>query len=266
MQQNPETYLVIIIGIILGLVLVGFIVTILFLYQRRQRKQEEEILEMKDSYEKEALLSQLEIQENTFKTIAQELHDNIGQLLSVVKITLSGLPMEKEHKAYPLIVNSQQVLHKAIADLSNVTKSLHTDRIAELGLVESIWFELEAISNARLLKVNFESEGHEYPFDEQTSIYLFRIFQETLNNTLKHAKATTISVSLKYTDDIFIMSIQDNGVGFIVNEKKQNTTPGSGVGLKSLYNRAGIIGAKISIDSKPGTGTSVLIKLPLGEV
>jgi two-component system, NarL family, sensor kinase len=266
MQQNPELYFVTIIGIILGLLLVGFIVTILFLYQRRQRKQEEEMLQMKDSYEKEALLSQLEIQENTFKTIAQELHDNIGQLLSVVKITLSGLPMEKEHKAYPLIVNSQQVLHKAIADLSNLTKSLHTDRIAELGLVESIWFELEAISNARLLKVNFETEGHEYSFDEQTSIYLFRIFQETLNNTLKHAKATTLNVSLKYTDDLFIMSIQDNGIGFTVNEKKQNTTPGSGVGLKSLYNRAGIIGAEISIDSKPGTGTSVLIKLPLGEV
>jgi two-component system, NarL family, sensor kinase len=266
MQQNPELYFVTIIGIILGLLLVGFIVTILFLYQKRQRKQEEEMLQMKDSYEKEALLSQLEIQENTFKTIAQELHDNIGQLLSVVKITLAGLPLEKDHKAYDLIANSQQVLHKAIADLSNLTKSLHTDRIAELGLIESIWFESEAINNARLLKVNFESEGHEYHFDEQTSIYLFRIFQETLNNTLKHAKATTLDVNLKYTDDAFIMHIQDDGIGFALNEKKLTTSPGSGVGLKSLYNRAGIIGAEITIESKPGMGTSVLIKLPLGEV
>jgi len=114
MQQNPEIYFVIIIGIILGLLLVGFIVTILFLYQRRQKRQEEEMVRMKDQYEKEALLSQLEIQENTFKAIAQELHDNIGQMLSVVKITLSALPLEKEHQAYDLVINSQQVLHKAI--------------------------------------------------------------------------------------------------------------------------------------------------------
>jgi two-component system, NarL family, sensor kinase len=266
MQQNQEIYFVTIIGIILGLLLVGFIVTILFLYQKRQRRQEEEMLQMKDSYEKEALLSQLEIQENTFKAIAQELHDNIGQLLSVVKITLSALPLEKEHKAYNFVMNSQQVLHKAIADLSNLTKSLHTERITDLGLVESVWFELNAIENAGLIKVNFKTEGNEYPFDEQKSIYLFRMFQETLNNTLKHAKATVLNVSLKYTDTLFIMHIDDNGIGFIVNGKKQNTTPGSGVGLRSLYNRSGIIGAEISIDSKPGTGTSVLIKLPLGEV
>jgi two-component system, NarL family, sensor kinase len=266
MQQNPELYFITIIGIILGLLLVGFIVTILFLYQKRQRRQEEEMLQMKDTYEKEALLSQLEIQENTFKTIAQELHDNIGQLLSVVKITLAGLPLEKEHKAYNLVLNSQQVLHKAIADLSNLTKSLHTERIEDLGLVESIWFELNTIESAGLLKVKFDTDGDEYPFDEQKSIYLFRMFQEVLNNTLKHAKATVLNVSLKYTDALFIMHIQDNGIGFMVNEKKQNTTPGHGVGLRSLYNRSGIIGAEISIDSKPGTGTSVLIKLPLGEV
>ncbi len=266
MSKNPELYFITIIGIILGLLLVGFIVTILFLYQKRQRRQEEEMLQMKDTYEKEALLSQLEIQENTFKAIAQELHDNIGQLLSVVKITLAGLPLEKEHKAYKLVANSQQVLHKAIADLSNLTKSLHTDRIEDLGLVESIWFELNAIESAGLLKVNFSTDGDEYPFDEQRSIYLFRMFQETLNNTLKHAKASLLKVSLKYTDALFIMHIEDNGVGFMVNEKKQNTTPGSGVGLRSLYNRSGIIGAEILIDSKPGNGTSVLIKLPLGEV
>lgn len=266
MQQNPEIYFVTIIGIILGLLLVGFIVTILFLYQKRQRRQEEEMLNMKDSYEKEALLSQLEIQENTFKTIAQELHDNIGQLLSVVKITLSILPLEKEHKAYPLVMNSQEILHKAVTDLSNLTKSLHTDRIRDLGLVELIRFELQAIKNTGILNVNFITEGYEYPFDEQRSIFLFRIFQETLNNTLKHAEATELKVSLKYTDELFSMQITDNGIGFSVDEKKQNTKPGSGVGLRSLYNRSGIIGAQISIESKPGKGTSVLIKLPLGEV
>lgn len=263
MQQNSEIYIVLVIGVILGLLLIGFIVTTLLLYQRRQKRQEEEMLRMKAEYEKEALLSQLEIQENTFKAIAQELHDNIGQMLSVVKITLSALPLEKEHKAHELVINSQQVLHKAMADLSNLTKSLHTERIADVGLAESIRFELNAIEKSGILKIDFDTEGYEYPFDEQKSIYLFRMFQEALNNTLKHAKATELTVRLVYTDEFFTMSITDNGTGFSVDEKKQKAAPGSGVGLRSLYNRSGIIGAEILIDSKPGMGTSVLIKLPL---
>ena len=93
--ENQEIYFVTIIGIILGLLLVGFIVTILFLYQRRQQRQEQEMERIKDMYEKEALRSQLEIQENTFKTIAQELHDNIGQMLSVAKLVIIGIAYRK---------------------------------------------------------------------------------------------------------------------------------------------------------------------------
>ncbi|TMI85729.1 MAG: sensor histidine kinase, partial [Bacteroidetes bacterium] len=119
-NQNPEIYFVTVIGIILGLLLVGFIVTILFLYQRRQQRQEQEMEKVKDMYEKEALRSQLEIQENTFKAIAQELHDNIGQMLSVAKLSLSVLPVEKDHIAFEQLQGSQQVLNKAIGDLSNL--------------------------------------------------------------------------------------------------------------------------------------------------
>jgi signal transduction histidine kinase len=113
MHKNPEIYFVTIIGIILGLLLVSFIVAILFLYQRRQQKQEQEMEKLKDIYEKEVLRSQLEIQENTFKTISQELHDNIGQILSVVKLSLAALPIQKEDDAYELLQNSQQLLHKS---------------------------------------------------------------------------------------------------------------------------------------------------------
>lgn len=262
-NKNPEIYFVIIIGIILGLLLVGFIVTILFLYQKRQRRQEQEMEKMKDMYEKEALRSQLEIQENTFKTIAQELHDNIGQMLSVVKLTLSILPVEKEHIAFEQVQNSKEILNKAIIDLSNLTKSLHTERIMDIGLIESIRFELYSLRRAGILEVKFHPQGDEVSFDEQKSIFLFRIFQEVLNNTIKHAKATLIVVNLNYMGDFFIMEIKDNGNGFNLTEKREVTSSGSGVGLRSLYNRASIIGAELMINSEPGGGTIVTIKLPL---
>ena len=266
-NQNPEIYFVIVIGATLALLLVGFIVTILFLYQRRRQLQEQELVVLKDVYEQEALKSQVEIQEITLKTISQELHDNIGQLLSVVKISLAILPVEKSHEAYAPIQNSRQILNKAIGDLSNLTKSLHTDRITEIGLAESIGFDLQLIKNSGIIDIQFSVTGEEFPFDEQKKIFLFRMFQEIFNNMLKHAKATRVKVLLDYTgEDTFVMQIEDNGIGFNVEEKKQSVSSSSGVGLKSLFNRAKLFGANLTLQSEPGKGTIVTIQLPIAEI
>ena len=267
MPKSSEVYFIIILGMILGLVLVGSIVTILYLYQRRQQKQEQEITRMKDEYEKEALRSQLEIQENTLKTIAQELHDNIGQMLSVVKLSLSSVSvtLDKDDKAYAPLRSSQEILNKAIFDLSNLTKSLHTERIVDIGLSESIRYELVAIKKAGVLQVQYSDDGPEWPFSEQKAVFLFRMFQEALNNVLKHAKATEVSVNLGYVNNVCKLEIKDNGVGFKIPDQHHFASSGSGVGLRSLYNRASIIGANISISSAPGNGTTILIQLPFGD-
>ena len=262
MRQNPEIYFVITIGILLGVLLVGFIVTMLFLYKQKQKRQEQEMAGIKDKYEREALRSQLEIQENTFKTISQELHDNIGQLLSVVKLSLSAMPIEKEHPAYELSNHSRSVLNKAIIDLSDLTKSMHTDRINDVGLVESMRFELNTIKNAGLLQARFFVKGTEFHLPEQKAIFLFRIFQEILNNTLKHSRATQITVNLNYSDDTFVLEMEDNGAGFNTVEKQNSASSSKGVGLKSMFNRAQLIGADIIINSEAGKGTRVTVSLP----
>jgi signal transduction histidine kinase len=262
--QGSEIYFIIVIGGVLALMLVGFIVSILFLYQRRQHKQEQELAMLKVQYEQEVLRSQLEIQEGTFKTIGQELHDNIGQMLSVVKLSLAVLPVSKDHAAYEPILSSRQVLNKAMTDLADLTKSLHTDRIAQIGLSESIHFELESLKRTGLLDVEFQSEGLEEPLQDQKAIFLFRIFQENMNNILKHSKAKKVTVSLNYTyDNQFVMKISDNGVGFNVTEKKNSASSTAGVGLKSIFNRAKLIGAELDMQSEPGKGTTVTVTLPL---
>jgi len=261
--MNSEIYIVIIIGAILAVLLVGFIVTILFLYQRRQHRQTLEITKMKEEYERETLKSQLEIQEETFKNIGQELHDNIGQMLSVVKLSLAVLPLNDKHDAWEPIQGARQILNKAMMDLANLTKSLHTDRIAQIGLAESIHFELETINRTGLLDLEFSISGIEESFDDQKSIVLFRIFQENLNNILKHSKAKKVQINLTYLDDKFIMKITDDGIGFDVAEKKNSTSSAAGVGLKSIFNRAKLIGADIEMQSETGRGTIVTIQLPL---
>jgi two-component system, NarL family, sensor kinase len=264
--QNSEIYFIIVIGSVLALMLVGFIVSILFLYQRRQHRQEQELVVMKEEYEREVLRSQLEIQEGTFKTMGQELHDNIGQVLSVVKLSLAVLPLDQDHPAWEPIMATRQNLNKAMTDLADLTKSLHTDRIAHIGLVDSIQFELESLKRTGLIDIDYVVEGSEETLDEQKSIFLFRIFQENMNNILKHAQAKKVVVYITFTDDNqFIMKIVDNGIGFNVEEKKKSASATAGVGLKSTFNRAKLIGATLDMQSEPGKGTTVTITLPLSE-
>jgi two-component system NarL family sensor kinase len=262
--QNQQFFGIIIIGVLLALLLVGFIVAMLFLYQRRQHRQERELAVLKDQYDNELLRSQLEIQESTFRVIAQELHDNIGQVLSVVKLSLSILPIQKNDPAFESVQSCREMLNKVIYDMADLTKSLHTDRIAQIGIKEAIKYELDNLRKTGLLEVEFFESGQENSMEEQKGIFLFRMFQEMLNNILKHSQATRVIVSVIYLiDNIFVLKVEDNGIGFNVSKKQKQVSSSSGIGLKSLKNRARLIGADVLIESEPGKGTIITIKLPL---
>jgi signal transduction histidine kinase len=262
--QPQEIYVVFLIAIALAFLLVAFIVSMLFLYQRRQHRQEQQLARMKDEYQQELLRSQLEIQESTFKTIAQELHDNIGQVLSVVKLSLSILPLEKEHQAYESVQNTRQMLNKVIFDMGNLTKSMHTDRITQIGFLEAIRFDIDSIQRTGLLKVDLTVEGEEKRLEDQRAIFLFRMFQEMMNNILKHSKATHVNIAVIYSiDNKFVLKVEDNGVGFDIQAKRTQASSSSGIGLKSMTNRASLIGAQITVQSQPGKGTSIKVELPL---
>ena len=264
--QNNEIISVIIIGGIMALLLVLFIVSVLYLYQKRQQKHEKTLVLLKEEYDQELLRSQLEIKEITLKNISQELHDNIGQMLSVAKMSLAAAGIKKDQESYENVQASKEILNTAILDLANLTKSLHTDRILDIGLESAIEFEVNTIIKTGLIAASFSAPASPYhqPLDNHTSIFIYRMFQEILNNTLKHSKATKVNVFMNYTaDHNFILKVEDNGVGFNVEEKKNSASSITGVGLKSMINRAKLIGAEFKINSKIGKGTSVSILLPL---
>lgn len=263
-NQNQEIYFVIFFGTLLGFLLVAFILGMFFFYQRKRQKQEQELTRLKEEYEQEVLRSQLEIQEFTMKTIAQELHDNIGQTLSVIKLWMSMAPIDKDHEAFEGVQNSKEMLQKVIREMADLTKSLHTDRIADIGLSEAINFDLASIRRAGILKIEFDTQGDEFHFPDQKSIFIFRMYQEMMNNIIKHSQATQVMVNIVYLgSDIFVLTIKDNGVGFDIQKKKESTSGSSGLGLKSMRNRAKLIGADLAINSEPGKGTTISVKVPL---
>ncbi|MGZ3967187.1 MAG: sensor histidine kinase [Mucilaginibacter sp.] len=197
------------------------------------------------------------MQEQTLNNISREIHDNITQVLSFVKLNLAMAGSVNEEEKQFKIDESRELVAQTINDLRNLSKSMSFEHIAEAGLVRTLEIELSRINNSRLLKTSLVVEGDAYSLGEQRELVLFRIFQEALNNTLKYAAAKQLKISLQYSIDLFILTVEDDGDGFLMSGVAEK----NGAGLKNIRNRAALIGAVATIDSSPNEGCSIKVTL-----
>jgi len=155
------------------------------------------------------------------------------------------------------IVESRDLVAQTIHDLRNLSKSLSFEHISRLGLIKTIEIEVERINNSGLIDAQLVIDDTPYSLGEQRELVLFRIFQEALNNTLKHAGAKHLKIVLQYHDELFNLTLEDDGTGF----SAQSLNEKGGSGLKNIENRAALIGAETSINSSPGTGCRITVSL-----
>ncbi len=257
---SPEFTAIVLSTIFLLIVATGIVVLVL-VYQKKQLQYFSEREQLKTKFDKEILESKLDIQEQIFKNISQEIHDNIGQILSLAKITINTMDVKEYDPLREKITASTELIGKAITDLRNLSMSLNADSILEMGLIKSIQFELDLIKKTGKYNTNLIVEGIPYDLTQQQELVLFRIFQETLHNALKHSKASQINMNVSYNSANFIMLVSDDGIGFnttAIYSKKAGTSSG----LRNIKNRAGVIGADIKINSEEGNGTNIVITLP----
>jgi two-component system, NarL family, sensor kinase len=246
----------IIIVVLFILLIVVFIVLFILIYHRRQVKNLQEKQLLQSQHAQALLQTQLEIQEQTLNTIAQEIHDNIGQTLGVVKIDLNNMLLKEPNKR---LEATKDQLTKAINDLRALTRSLHSGRIADLGLAEALKQELQTLQNTGQFTTQLQTTGKAYRLPAQHEMVLFRMAQEALHNAIKHSGAAHIAVALDYLPEQFTLTITDSGKGF---DPAALATAQKGVGLRSLHNRAELIGAQLSINAAEGEGTTVVLTLP----
>lgn len=236
---------------------------LVFIYQKRQLQLLSEKEQLKLSYDKEILESKLEIQEQTLKKISQEIHDNIGQVLSLAKLTINTISCNDPDDLRDKIFNSSQLIGKALQDLRDLSRSFHTDHITEIGLVAAIENELNLLAKTGNYKTVLKQEGEIDCLSHQNQLILFRIFQELLNNIIKHSLASHIEVYLNYNPPSFIFQILDNGKGFKTSNISENLNANQGLGITNIRNRAKVMGADFNIYSEPDKGTNVQIILPV---
>ena len=243
---------------LLFIVVATGIIMLVLVYQKKQLQYLNDKEQLKVNFEKEILESKLEIQEQTMKNISQEVHDNIGQILSVVKLNLNLMHCE-EPLLKEKINDTNELVGKVIQDLRNLSKSLDRDTISERGLVKAIEYEFAILKKTGAYKTTLTIEGNAYVLPNQIELILFRIFQEVINNIIKHAQATLVKVSISFQPHKFSLCIHDNGRGFDTINLKSN----SGSGIKNMRSRSRLIGADYTIESERGKGTSIKIKLPV---
>ena len=255
MPKEQEDILITIVITSVFLLLIGFfLLLIVFIFLRRQRKFQQEKDEMKNQFDQTILRTQLEIQEQTFSYISREIHDNIGQILSLVRLNLSTFSDKVDRGKFD---STDELLGKAIQDLRSLSHSLQTNRIQDIGLVESTRQLLSTLEKTGTYTTQMHVSDNFTGMDNNADLIMFRMIQEIVNNIIKHAQASSIIIDLSGTEQQVFLKITDNGIGFDVHKLK---TSGMGIGLSNIFSRAKMINATVDIQSEPGKGTTILLQ------
>lgn len=204
-------------------------------------------------FEQELAISQVEIKEQTLNYIGQELHDDLGQKLSVAKLMSNRLLFSSEDDIQEIGKEINQLVGECIQDIRNLSKIFITRQIENFTFIEAVEREIFRLRKLQLIEVDFELNNRNIEINTEHSLILYRIIQESINNVIKHSRAKKIFLSV--IDDQINLTIRiiDNGIGF--NKKRVK----DGNGLTSMENRAKIINAHFRVNTIMNTGTKVIV-------
>ncbi len=245
---------------------VGFsllLVTIVFMlvrFQKRQYKYATEKKEREYQYQNETLNAQLQLQEYLLNHVSREIHDNVGQVLSLVKLHLfSAGNQEVNTKTTQLLQTSSKLLDKAIDDLRNVGHAHSGSLVQQLGLIGTIKKEIGYINSLRTDICELSVNGDPYSLTLEQELLIYRIAQEAIQNSLKHAACSKINIAVHYSESELLLAVTDNGSGFDASETPANP----GIGIAHMKHRAKLLHADLSIVSERSHGTMLTLKIPV---
>ena len=256
LQENQQSIVIIIVGTIMLLLLGIFIIGFLFFYQRKHNGHIAEQEQLKSAFQQELLKTQIEMQEQTLNYVSREIHDNITQVLSFVKLNLAMTGNVDDNQRAVKIDESRKLVSQAISDLRDLSKSLSFEHIAQLGLAKTIGIEVDRLNKSGIMEASINIEGEVIALGDERELVLFRIFQEALNNSLKHSGAKQFKIGLQYSSHLFNLTIADDGAGFAYDALQNG-----GSGLRNMQNRAALIGGTAKISSEPGKGCCITITI-----
>ncbi len=257
MQNEVNIEFIILASAFFALLMVAFVTTFLFVTQKRSFKYNENLALVKKEYESAILNSQIEVQATTLQQVSEELHDNIGQLLSSVLMFMEVLGSKGHPEMQSSIEDTKTVVTEIKEQVRHISRSISPKHIEDFGLSEAIGYQTDRINRIGAINVEFKVEGTIKKFIPGIEIVMFRMVQELMNNAIKHSECENIWITVSYEAEKLSINVRDDGKGFNKREVEKNKQFKDGGGLNSLENKARNIQCSISFNSSQ-KGTNVL--------
>ena len=251
-ERNLLLYMIGVLFIVSGL-----IITIFLVFQKRKSKLLLEKMEQQKRFDEELIKTQQEIQDETFKQVGRELHDNVGQLLALTSMHLNLAKSSAEKETKQKLDNASDSLKTSLAEVRALSKSLNSDVILNSTFYEIIQNEINRINKLGSLEITFKQNGkHRHLNKNQDRLMLFRIIQEFISNALKYSEASELNLVLNYSPSHLDIELSDNGIGFEMNNIKK------GSGLINMEKRAALINTDFEFSSELQQGTTLKLQYP----
>ena len=203
-----------------------------------------------------------DIREEERAAMAREVHDQLGQQLTAIKLDIAWLLLRLKDADDPVVKKLQEIeklITQALKTVRKIVTELHPAILDKLGIKDAIRWQSHEFEKRTGIKTEVSLVHGPIAADSKTAIALFRIYQESLTNIMRHAKATMVKCRIDKTDNQLVFSIEDDGVGFDENLIGQKQS----LGLLGMKERAVVLGGELQIKSSPGHGTTIIVSVPL---
>jgi signal transduction histidine kinase len=245
-QETKIYTAVIITTLVLGVIIFFFVVSII----RQQRRN----LDL----HKKNILAEITTLEKERSRLAHDLHDELAPVLAAVKMKINSFELPDEDDQLELVKTSEHLDH-LLKRIREITFDLMPNTLLRKGLAGAAKEFVEYMGHHSKIDIRYTADDIG-PLNEQKTVNLYRILQEVVHNTVKHAGASVLSISISRKKDIIVLSTSDNGAGFDYDKK---LSAEEGIGLKSLKSRVEIMNGDLYLESKRGKGTSYIFQIPV---
>jgi two-component system, NarL family, sensor kinase len=249
---TKETYLfqqaIIIASILLGVIILYFFISLI-----RHQRRNLELYRAK-------IRAEITTLENERRRIASDLHDDVGPMLSAIKLQINNIDDDPENNEL-MVDKSTRQIDDVIRRMKDISANLLPNTLVRYGLQKAVAEYIEKMSESNPLAIKFSPE-YDVKLTPDRELNIYRIIQEITHNTIKHAGASLLKITLRREKQKLLLHTVDNGKGFDIDTQM---TRNAGLGLLNLRSRAEMLGAKISYTSAKGSGTNYIFEIPLQE-
>lgn len=225
---------------------------------QKQEINNQQISKLEDDIKINSMQSMLEGQEIERERIAKDLHDSLGGVLSTIKLQFDSVQSKvKEVADIEEYSKAHKLIDAAVDEVRSISQNLQPSSLENLGLKPAIKDLINRFDGPNIPEIDFQFYSFPDNLDKMTSLYIYRMVQELLHNSIKHAQASEIMIQLTRDEDELVIHFEDDGIGFDPEKTRKG-----GMGMENLKGRASYLKGSITIDSKIGEGSNFMIHIP----